>query len=209
MVDQTLYGGKRSVQDKLDDASLLTAAAGGDRRAFELIYLAYKDDLLTLAALMLGDRQAAEDVLHDVFVSLARRIGVLTLNGSLKGYLLTSCANRARDLLRRRGAQRIPAGALEIAASGNPAKTAEIAEEAARAMAALTRLPSEQREVVALHIHGQLTFREVARLREIPMNTAKSRYRYALIALRKELNNDDNRQRPGRPPQAGSAQHNR
>jgi len=200
------------VQDKLDDASVLTAAAGGDRRAFERIYLAYKDDLLTLAALMLGDRQAGEDVLHDVFVSLARRMGQLTLNGSLKGYLLTSCANRARDLLRRRGVRRDPAGALAgalaIAAPANPAKAAEVAEETARAMAALTRLPSEQREVVVLHIHGQLTFREVARLREIPMNTAKSRYRYALSALRKELNHD-HRQRPGRPPQAGSAQHNR
>jgi RNA polymerase sigma-70 factor (ECF subfamily) len=190
MVDHALYSGKRSVQDKLDDTSLLAAAAGGDRRAFERIYLAYKDDLLTLAGLMLGDRQAGEDVLHDVFVSLARRIGKLTLNGNLKGYLLTSCANRARDLLRRRGVQRDPAGVLEIAVSGNPARAAEVAEEAARAMAALTRLPSEQRDVVALHIHGQLTFREIARLRGIPMNTAKSRYRYALRALRRELNDD-------------------
>lgn len=94
MVDHTLCTEKRSGQEKTDDASLLTAAAGGDRRAFERIYLAYKDDLLTLAALMLGDRQAAEDVLHDVFVALARRIGQLMLSGSLKGYLLTSCANR-------------------------------------------------------------------------------------------------------------------
>ncbi len=205
MVDHALYSGERFVQDKLDDATLLTAAAGGDRRAFEQIYLAYKDDLLTLAALMLGDRQAGEDVLHDVFVSLARRIGKLTLSGSLKGYLLTSCANRARDLLRRRrGGRQYPAGALEIAAPGNPAKAAEVAEEADRAMAALRRLPSEQREVVVLHLHGQLTFREVAQLRGIPLNTAQSRYRYALSALRKELD-DDNRQRPGRSPQAGSA----
>ena len=119
------------------------------------------------------------------------RIGKLTLSGSMKGYLLTSCANRARDLLRRRRVRRSPAGVPEIALSGNPAKAAEVAEETSRAMAAVTRLPSEQREVVALHIHGQLTFREVARLREIPMNTAKSRYRYALSALRKELNHDN------------------
>jgi len=209
MVDQTLYGGKRSVQDKPDDASLLTAAAGGDRRAFERIYLAYKDDLLTLAALMLGDRQAAEDVLHDVFVAFARRIGKLTLNGSLKGYLLTSCANRARDLLRRKRAQWDPVGVPETVTSGSPAKDAEVAEQTARAMAALARLPSEQRDVVVLHIYGQFTFREVARLREIPMNTAKSRYRYALSALRKEFDDDDSRQRHGRPPQADSTQHNR
>jgi RNA polymerase sigma factor (sigma-70 family) len=208
MVDHTLYSGERSVQAEPNDASLLTAAARGDRRAFERIYLAYKDDLLTLAALMLGDRQAGEDVLHDVFVSFARRICHLTLNGSLKGYLLTSCANRARDLLRRRGVRQNPAGLLEIAASGDPAKAAEVAEETARAVAALTRLPREQREVVALRIHGRFTFREVARLLGIPSNTARSRYRYALIALRKALNHDS-RRRAGRLPQAGSAQHNR
>ena len=190
MIDHTPCNGRRSVQEKPDDASLLAAAAGGDRRAFERIYLAYKDDLLTLAALMLGDRQAAEDVLHDVFVSLARRIGRLTLSGSLKGYLLTSCANRARDLLRRRSVRPNPTDVLEIAVCGDPAKAAEVAEETARAVAALTRLPSEQREVVTLRIHGQCTFREVARLLEIPINTAKSRYRYALGALRKELDHD-------------------
>jgi len=177
------------VQEKRDEASLLKAAAGGDRRAFERIYLAYKDDLLTLAGLMLGDRQAGEDVLHDVFVSLARRIGRLTLNGSLKGYLLTSCANRARDL-RRREVSHNATGSADIAVSGDPAKAAEVAEETARAMAALTRLPSEQREVVTLHIYGQFTFREVARLLGIPINTAKSRYYYALSALRRELNHD-------------------
>jgi len=179
------------MQDKPDDAFLLAAAAGGERQALEQIYLAYKDDLLTLAGLMLGDRQAAEDVLHDVFVSLARQIGRLRLTRSLKGYLLTSCANRARDLLRRRGARQTPAGVAEVGVSGNPAEAAEVAEETVRAMAALTRLPAEQREVVTLHIHGQFTFREIARLLEIPMNTAKSRYRYALSALRKELNHDD------------------
>ena len=75
--------------------------------------------------------------------------------------------------------------------AGNPAEAAEVAEESARAMAALMGLPSEQREVVALHIHGQFTFREISRLLEIPMNTAKSRYRYALSALRKELNHNN------------------
>jgi RNA polymerase sigma-70 factor (ECF subfamily) len=197
-----------SVHDKSGDAALLTAAAGGDRRAFERIYLDSKDSLLTFVALMLGDRQAAEDVLHDVFVALARRIGQLTLRGSLKGYLLTSCANRARDLLRRRGPKQDPAGLLEIADSGNPARAAEVAEEAARALAALTRIPSEQREVVALRIHGQFTFREVARLLEIPIDTAKSRYRYALSALREELNHD-HRQGHRRRLEADSAPHDR
>jgi RNA polymerase sigma-70 factor (ECF subfamily) len=53
--------------------------------------------------------------------------------------------------------------------------------------AALRRLSDEQREVLMLKIWGELTFDEIARQLDIPLNTAASRYRYALAALRKEL----------------------
>jgi RNA polymerase sigma-70 factor, ECF subfamily len=52
---------------------------------------------------------------------------------------------------------------------------------------ALTRLPAEQREVVVLKIWGELTFDQIARSLEISPNTAASRYRYALEALRRDL----------------------
>jgi len=48
----------------------------------------------------------------------------------------------------------------------------------------LDRLPDDQREVVSLHLHGELTLREVAETLHIPVNTAKSRYRYAIDKLR-------------------------
>jgi len=48
----------------------------------------------------------------------------------------------------------------------------------------LDRLPQEQREVVSLHLHGELTFSEIADALHIPVNTAKSRYRYAVEKLR-------------------------
>lgn len=52
---------------------------------------------------------------------------------------------------------------------------------------ALHQLPDEQREVLVLKIWGELTFEQIATELEIPPNTAASRYRYALAALRKEL----------------------
>lgn len=169
-----------------NDISLLAAAARGDKQAFERIYRAYKDDLITIAAFILRDRQAAEDVLHDVFVSFARRAGKLRLRGTLKGYLLTSCVNRARDLLRRQDRERLRSCALNDLPSlaAGPAEVAAIAQDSGRVRAALASLPAEQREVVSLHIHGRLKFREVAALLGISINTAQSRYRYALSALR-------------------------
>ena len=52
---------------------------------------------------------------------------------------------------------------------------------------AVALLPPEQREVLTLRIHGELKFREIASLLNISENTAESRYRYALSALRKTL----------------------
>jgi RNA polymerase sigma-70 factor (ECF subfamily) len=53
---------------------------------------------------------------------------------------------------------------------------------------ALSQLPAEQREVVVLKIWGELTFEQIARSLQISPNTAASRYRYGLQALRKSLN---------------------
>ena len=53
--------------------------------------------------------------------------------------------------------------------------------------AALRGLPAEQREVLVLKIWGELTFGQIAAQLDIPSNTAASRYRYALAALRESL----------------------
>jgi RNA polymerase sigma-70 factor (ECF subfamily) len=57
---------------------------------------------------------------------------------------------------------------------------------------AMARLPEAQREVLVLKIWGELTFDEIARELDIPLNTAASRYRYALAALRQELTVTEN-----------------
>ncbi len=60
-------------------------------------------------------------------------------------------------------------------------------EEAERLRQALSGLPYEQREVITLHLHGDLTFREIARQQEVSINTATSRYRYGIERLKSIL----------------------
>ena len=48
----------------------------------------------------------------------------------------------------------------------------------------MAKLPAEQREVVSLHIHGQMKFREIAQQLELSINTVQSRYRYGIEKLR-------------------------
>ena len=171
-----------------DEAHLLQSIARGDKQALERVYLKYKDDLISIAAYVLGDARAADDVLHDVFVSLARRAGKLKLKSGLRAYLAASCVNRGRDVLRRRRRRRASPVKCDIPSSArDPQEVAAMSEETARVVAAVGSLPPEQREVVSLHIHGGMKFREVASLLRISINTAQSRYRYALAALRKML----------------------
>ena len=172
-----------------DETALLAAAGRGDRRAFERIYVTHKDDLLNVAAAMLGDPAAAEDVLHDVFVAFAGRVGALTLTGSLRAYLLAACVNRSRDVLRRRAKEPVSAETCAQPRSNEPGPVDALArkDEGVRVRAALASLPDGQREVVSLHLYGRLKFREIAESVGVSINTAQSRYRYALAALRKAL----------------------
>jgi RNA polymerase sigma-70 factor (ECF subfamily) len=61
-------------------------------------------------------------------------------------------------------------------------------EQLDRLAKALARLPYEQREVIALKVHGGLSFRAIARQRGIRLGTVQSRYRYGLDQLRAQLN---------------------
>lgn len=169
------------------DRQILSAIARGDQAAFARVYSEWKDELLTVAVhLLSGDRSTAEDVVHDVFVTFARKASGIEIQSSLKSYLITACLNRARDALRK--SSRVETYPQEFDQRPNEEQTVSDAaaanEDRQRILAAMQALPLEQREVVTLKIHSQLTFREIAEMLEISSNTAQSRYRYALDKLK-------------------------
>ena len=146
-----------------------------------------------MAAALLNDRSGVEDVLHDVFVDFVGTAGRFELRGSLKGYLSTCVANRARDRNRtnRRHASVSLAGSLPPPASSNgPVHTAISRELVVKLHDAMAELPDEQREVIVFRLQSKLPFRDIARLRRISVNTAMSRYRYGLDKLRSALNGE-------------------
>ncbi|MCA9109429.1 MAG: sigma-70 family RNA polymerase sigma factor [Planctomycetaceae bacterium] len=177
----------------IDDQGLINAIAAGSREAFECVYHAHKDRLLTATAVLLhGDRAVAEDVLHEVYMQLLEDAGSIRLKGALRNYLITCCLNRARDLLRREASyvrivqHVVNRGSNEV----NSSNMLDSQEQQAKLMGMLSQLPDEQREVVTLHLHGDMTFQEVASVLDISVNTAKSRYRYAIEKLRQWANID-------------------
>ncbi len=162
----------------------------GSKDALRRIYEKYKDDLLGLAITLLRDRSLAEDVVHDVFVSFAGAVGTFHLSGTLKGYLSTCVANSARDRNRLRSPRDAGPDVVEGAGSNSdgPMEYAVGCEESDELKDLLARLPYEQREIIVLHLHHGMRFREIAKALGISINTVQSRYRYGLDKLRSILN---------------------
>jgi RNA polymerase sigma-70 factor (ECF subfamily) len=174
----------------LEDEWLKLRFKAGSGEALRRIYEKYRDSLLTVAMALLNDSHAAEDVLHDVFVTFSQSANGFGLRGSLKGFLATCVANRARDRLRARKhrPERLD-GEIAIASGFDGPEARMIATEESRLLsAAMARLPYEQREAVSLHLHAAMTLRQVARHQGISVSTAKGRYRYGLEKLRSILN---------------------
>jgi RNA polymerase sigma-70 factor, ECF subfamily len=176
-----------------DDRLLVRRLQQGDRDALRIVYEQYKHDLLTIAACITTNRTEAEDCLHDVFVSLAINRTHVRNDGNLKGYLITSIANRARDRLRAKkrrpmtgeldNRQGLPCAAKET----DPTATLVAEETDQQLYRAIAELPEEQRTVITLRLHGDLTFEEIGPMEGVSGNTIRSRYRYGLEMLRSLL----------------------
>jgi len=174
----------------LEDRVLILRFNRGDRRVLHRIYDKYKDDLVTLAAALLMDAGSAEDVVHDVFIAFLNSAGRFRLTGSLKGYLATCVANRARNV--NKAARRHHGPALEdvpdpACDAPLPEQAAIFGEQLARLSSALLQLPYEQREVLLLRSYSGMRFAAIAKVQGVSINTVQGRYRYAVEKLRSLL----------------------
>lgn len=173
----------------LQDKLLLRRFKHGDTAALRAIYQKYQDYLLTLATALLGDINAAEDVLHDVFCNFIQSRERIKLKGNLKSYLATCTANLARDRIRSRKRNPLGPDAMQAVVSdiAPPDQATLWDEQSSQLTDALAELPHDQREVIVLHLRGELKFRQIAEMQKTSINTVKSRFRYGLDKLRSLL----------------------
>ena len=177
----------------LEDKLLILRFRHGSTDALRRIYEKYRLYLLKLAVALLHDVSIAEDVVHDVFIRLAKSAETLKINGSLKAYLRTCVINGVRNRIRddkvRACVELSEAG--PIASRQNTAEQwAILKEESMKISKALIQVPFEQREVVVLHLLGGMKFRKIAELQAASSKTIQSRYRYGLDKLRSILNSE-------------------
>jgi len=175
----------------LEDRLLVWKLKHGDKHSLCRIYEKYRDDLFRLAVSLLNETGAAEDVVHDVFLTFIRNTESFTLTGSLKGYLATCVANRARNINRmKQNAQNIDVENIEplTEESESPSHWITCGEDLKLLANAMSQLPDNQKEAVTLHLQSGMKFREIAKFHDVPIKTVQSRYRIGLEKLRSLLN---------------------
>ena len=170
------------------DALLAARLAAGDDRALAEIFDRLAPVVYGAALRVTGERNAAQDVVQDVFVELWMHPDRYDpAAGTLRAYLGVLARHRAVDLVRselRRVARQERHHRLSPDHDHPPVCEEVAAAEAASAVrAAVRQLPEAQRRVVELAYFGGLSCREVARAANIPEGTAKSRLRLALAKL--------------------------
>jgi RNA polymerase sigma-70 factor (ECF subfamily) len=177
----------------LEDTLLRVRFNHGRKDVLPRIYEKYKHELVTLAAALLQDKSKAEDAVHDVFVSLLEPHRQLKISRTLKGYLATAVANKARTTNRSSANhQKVGNERFEISDTKNsgPDFNAVFGEQKRYFINALAQLPYEQREVILLKIYSGLKFRVIAKTQNVSINTVLGRYRYGLEKLRSILNGE-------------------
>ena len=153
----------------------------GNTSEIEFLYRQHGQALLLFAQAVTGERSRAQDAVHQVFLKLIEK-GSLSQVVDKKAYLFACVRNDALNegKLRDRNAPLDP-----DAAWFNPPDRDYAGEQNLRR--ALGALPNDQRQVMVLHIWGELTFSQISDLLDLSSNTVASRYRYALAKLRDSM----------------------
>jgi RNA polymerase sigma factor (sigma-70 family) len=176
----------------VSDDALLAGLATGDSDAAAAFVQRFQRRVFGLAVTIVGDPRGAEDVAQEAFLRAWRHAGAYDpRRGTVATWLLTITRNLAIDSVRVRRPVVIDPDsilALNLTSAGPlPDELAMLRDDADRLCAALVQLPPEQRR--ALVMAGLLghTAREVSEAEDIPLGTAKTRIRTALLRLRSAL----------------------
>ena len=182
-------------KDGGSDAALMRRFAARDAAAAESLYDRFASRIHGLGIVMLGNEAAAQDLVQDSFVKLWRSADRFDPGrGRLETWVLLVARSLAIDTLRRRV---LDARTLErtgappeAADDPGPDELVERADLAARARRAMSSLSPGQRAALELAYFGGKTAAEVAELEGIPLGTAKTRIRTALLRLREALRDE-------------------
>lgn len=177
------------------DCELLSDFVAGNNSALEVLYKRYERKVYTYILLMVQKPQLAEDILQETFIKAIKSVkeGKYSETNRFGSWLMRIAHNLVIDQFRQNKQYRVVSNndfPMDIFSTPRFAEaTVEQRLVYERVLyevrALIDYLPDDQREVVMLRFYGDLSFKEIAEITNVSINTALGRMRYALINLRK------------------------
>ena len=151
----------------------------------EAIFTAEREALYRYACYRLGEREAAQDILQELYLKLRKQS--LSEIHNVRPYIYRALSNSCSQFLREQQKQEFVDVTTITNLQAEDLTPSNFEQEQALIARLLALIPDEQSEVIRLHLHAECTFAEIAEILDEPLPTVKSRYRYGIEHLRKEL----------------------
>lgn len=174
-----------NVSEKSDDRELARAIAASNPDAFKILYFRYFDALQRYVFSKIQDKDAAKDIVQDVFMRIYQTRTRLDARKSLKSFLYKIAHNLAIDYLRKRAHQQLKSSItadMELTTESDEAD--ELTQQIREAIA---QLPRPVRETFLLNRFEGLKYKEIAEVQGIAVKTVEYRMSKALKLLHQRL----------------------
>jgi RNA polymerase sigma-70 factor (ECF subfamily) len=180
----------------LADEDLISLVVGSNAEAFATLYDRHGRAAYSLSYRMMGEKQAAEDLVQDAFLKVWRGAGSYrTERGSVRTWILSIVHNRGIDQLRSLASRRRTQNKVEASApKSEPSEAfAETWSNSQREQVreALGTLPPEQLKILELAYFSGYTHVEISELLDLPLGTVKGRMRLGLKKIRDHFDSRD------------------
>ncbi|MGB0366567.1 MAG: sigma-70 family RNA polymerase sigma factor [Flavobacteriaceae bacterium] len=177
-----------------DDATLVQDYINGNERALEMLIKRHKLKIYNFIYSKVFDRDTAEDIFQETFIKVIKTLkrGVYNEEGKFLPWIMRIAHNLVIDFFRKNN--RIPTfdnsdefDIFQLIGDGNPsAEKVMINEQVVEDLQnIIVQLPEDQRDVLNMRLYKDMSFKEIAESTGVSINTALGRMRYAIINLRK------------------------
>ncbi len=181
---------------QLDDAVLVSDYIKGNERALEVLVLRHKLKIYNFIYSKVFDRDTAEDIFQETFIKVIKTLkrGVYNEEGKFLPWVMRIAHNLVIDFFRKNN--RIPTfdnneeyDIFQLISDGSPtAERSMIDEQVVEDLQKLiVELPDDQKDVLTMRLYKDMSFKEIAESTGVSINTALGRMRYAIINLRKMI----------------------
>lgn len=175
-----------------------------DERAFRELVEEHQDRVFNITYRMLGNREEAEDVAQEVFITVFKSIDSFRGESKFSTWIYristNLCKNRLKYLARRQekakaefdetvSQRSVEAGLASTTNQANPQRILEGQQLEGLMQEALAELEEEHRILIVLRDLEELNYTEICEITELPEGTVKSRLHRARLALRKKISN--------------------